>query len=875
MLRFVDCHVRVTPARAVRSLKVGLATSLLSLITLSAGDLDPQLKMVKRQWSKSRTEVMARLVAGGSMLPETARVSPDKQDVLVPATISLTSTEALDRLGIVYNRITPSIVTAKVPLSALEALEGASSIQRVAMAHRMELHNDINMTKMHVSVPHTAGYTGTDVLVGIVDSGIDVQHPAFRVGGVATGASRVKYLWDQTVEPAVPFTVGTFTSEVGRRWTDAEITAGTCTEVDEDGHGTHVAGSFAGYDAAYPARNGSAKNANILFVKTSFYSDDILNGVKWLVEQANALGKPVVINLSLGSSYGPHDGTDLDTKAMDDLVANSSGKLIVVRSGGNYANDGIHDSATVGVSGATMPFTVGAYTQSTTNRDWLQFDFYYDATAAVSVRVKDSAGNWSTWMAPAAGGYESTLPDGTGCLVYVADAVESYNPNLKNVFIRLGELASDSDGKHIRTGNWELEFRTAAGDTRLDGWLYDAAGGEIEASFTTPDPDITLGNGACGNNIITVAAYVSRHSWPASDGKNYWYSTYETDNDIATFSSIGPTRDNREKPDVTGGGANVLSTRSSDAATPGVSSLPADGTQYYRYMQGTSMSSPTVAGAVALLKESHPTWTYVNMINYFKTNSQGTTVHTTQGIWDKNWGWGVMDLTNGVAPSVSISASPAGPLQVNPSATVAFKATVANATNNTANWTVSAGGGSIAPTSTAGDGVAEATYTAPATVGTYTVTATSAEDPTKTAVTTVNVYDPAAVSVAVTPSTKTLLTGASFAFSAAATGAPSAGTFVWGVSTGGGSITNAGAYQAPTTAGTYTITATSSWGPAGTATVHVKTLNLNGDSAVDTLDVLQLTKRWGSTDPADLALADLDGSGAIGDADLTILLNAL
>jgi len=181
----------------------------------------------------------------------------------------------------------------------------------------------------------------------------------------------------------------------------------------------------------------------------------------------------------------------------------------------------------------------------------------------------------------------------------------------------------------------------------------------------------------------------------------------------------------------------------------------------------------------------------------------------------------------------------------------------------------------FAPTSTAGDGVAEATYTAPATVGTYTVTATSAEDPTKTAVTTVNVYDPAAVSVAVTPSTKTLVTGASFPFTAAATGAPSAGTFTWGASNGGGTITNAGVYQAPTTAGTYTVTATSSWGPAGTATVYVKTLNLNGDSAVDTLDVLQLTKRWGSTVPADLTLADLDGDGAIGDLDLTLLLSAL
>ena len=874
MLRFVDCHARVTQARAVRSLRVGLAASLLSMLSLSAGDLDPQLRMVKQQWSKNRTEVMARLVAGGSMLPETAKVSSDKQDVLVPATVSLTSTEALDRLGIAYTRITPSIVTAQVPLSALEALQGASSIRRVTMAHRMELHNDINMAKMNVSVPHTAGYTGSDVLVGIIDTGIDVSHSAFRVGGVAGGASRIKYLWDQTATPAVPFSVGTFATTVGRRWTDTEITGGTCTEVDTDAHGTHVAGSFAGYDATYATRNGAAKNANIMFVKTTFDSTDILNGVKWLAEQANALGKPVVVNLSLGSSYGPHDGTDDDTKAYDDLVASSNGNLIVVRSGGNYAEDGIHDSATVGTTGVTMPFTVGSYTQSNTRRDKMRFSFYYDATAAVSVRIKDSLGNVSPWMDPAGTAYEGTFTDGTGYYLEVANAAESYNPNLKNIFVYLGELDSNTDGKYVRPGNWELEFKTATGTARVDGWLYDAASGAIDATFTTPDSDITLGNGACGNNVLTVAAYVSRGSWPASDGNTYHFSSQIQDS-IATFSSIGPTRDNRQKPDVTGGGCRVLSTRSTAAGTQEASDLPPSGTTSYLYMQGTSMSSPVVAGAVALLKESHPTWTYADMINYFQTNSQGTTVHTTQGTWDKNWGWGVMDLSNGVAPSVSIAVSPAGPVQVNPSATVAFKATVTNATNNTANWSVSAGGGSIAPTSTAGDGTAVATYTAPATVGTYTVTAASAEDSTKTAVTTVNVYNPAAVSVAVTPSTKTLLTGASFPFTATATGAPSAGTFSWAVSAGGGTISNAGAYQAPTTAGTYTITATSSWGPAGTATVYVKTLNLNGDSAVDTLDVLQLTKRWGSTVPADLTLADLNGDGAIGDADLTILLNAL
>ncbi len=871
MTHSLECHAGALAPRVIYSFKVGLVTALLPLVGLSAGDLDPHLKMAKQQWLKNRTEVMSRLVAGASMLPKTARLSENGQEVLVPVTLSLTSTEALDRLGIAYTRITPTIMTAKVPLSSLESLEAASSIQHVAMAHKLKLHNDINTAKMNVNVPYTAGYTGAGVLVGIIDTGIDTKHPAFRVDGVASGASRVKYLWDQTVT-AVPFTVGTFTSDIGRLWVNSEISAGTCTETDTDGHGTHVSGSAAGYDAAFPTLHGSAKKANILFVKTTMDSTDILNGIKWMAEQAKELNQPVVINLSLGSSYGPHDGTDLDTKAVDDLVAASAGKLIVVRSGGNYAADAIHGSATVGTDVSALPVTVATYTQGASRYDRLRFNFYYDATSAVSVRLKDPAGNVSAWMAPSATTYEGTMGDGSGYYLQVGNAAESYNANLKRIFVLVGELDSETDGKYVRPGSWELQFKADSGSTRLDGWLYDAGDGEIDATFTNPDSDMTLGNDACGNNVIAVAAYVSRYEWAASDGKTYHY-TSQTQDQIGTFSSIGPTRDGRQKPDITGGGSNVLSTRSSDAAAPAANLLPASGTQYYRYMQGTSMASPTVVGAVALLKEGHPSWTYADVIAYFKANSQGTALHTTQGTWDKSWGWGVMNLANGVSVPVSVSVAPGGPLQVNPSATVNFKATVANATSNSVNWTVSAGGGSIAPTSTAGDGVAETTYTAPATLGTYTVTATSAEDPTKTAVTTVNVYNPAAVSVAVTPSTKTLLTGASFTFTAAATAAPSAGTFTWTAT--GGTISAAGVYQAPATAGTYTVTATSSWGPTGTAAVSVKTLDLNGDSAVDTLDVLQITKRWGSTDAADLAKADLNGDGKIDNDDLTLMLNAL
>lgn len=850
---------------------------LLPFLGLSAGQLDPHLRRLKAEWLQSRSKVASRIVAGETFLAPGHGVRIQGEEVVASTTISLRDTSTLDRLGIRYTRVTPTVVTAEVPLSALEALEQAASITRVDLAQEEAPHNDINMAKIRVNVPYQGGYTGSNVLVGIVDSGIDLNHPAFRVGGVASGNSRVLALWDQNVSH-VPFSVGTFASTKGRLWTNAEINAGQCTQVDTSGHGTHVAGSAAGYDAAFPTRNGGAKGANLLVAKYASNTADSLNAVVWMLEQAKAIGKPIVVNMSVGNKYGPHDGTDTNTKALDDLIAASNGMLIVVRSAGNSGDDGHHVRTTVGTAGTQVPLTVKTYTPSSGYRDANDFTFFYDASASVSMRIRDTSGATSAWFAPSASAHTGTLPDGTGYMIESSPQPEAYNPSLKCIYMTLGEQSSSGDTRNPRVGAWTFEFKTDSGSTTLDAWNYypinvpGSTDKGVPTAFNTPTVDTTLGNAACGRNIISVAAYVSRKSWPSLAG-NYSYK-YEIQDAIATFSAIGPTRDARQKPDITGGGALVLSTRSAATTeTPDNSDLPPEGSQHYVYNQGTSMSSPTVAGAVALLKERFPNWTYADVITYFKSNSQGTTVLTTPGTWNKNWGWGVIDLLNS-GQAVSVAIAPSGTVQAQPGASVAFKATVTGATNKNVAWSVPFGGGSITPSTTAGDGVATATYTAPTAVGTYVVTATSVEDPARKASTSVVVVDTSAITVAVSPATKTLQPSGTFTFTATAQGAPSPGTFTWSAS--GGTINaSTGAYTAPAAPGTYTVTALSSWGPSGTATVQVKTLDLNGDGAIDTLDVLQLTKRWNSKDAADLAKADLNGDGAIDDLDLNLLQNAL
>ncbi len=229
------------------------------------------------------------------------------------------------------------------------------------------------------------------------------------------------------------------------------------------------------------------------------------------------------------------------------------------------------------------------------------------------------------------------------------------------------------------------------------------------------------------------------------------------------------------------------------------------------------------------------------------------------------YGRGVWELQAPAGVTVTLDRTTA---TVVPSGTTSFTAAVTGfQTDNSVNWTVSAGGGSVAPASTASG--AATTYTAPATAGLYTVTAASNESPSATTSAKVAVFDPAAVTVTVSPATKTVLVGATFNFNAIVANAPDS-TVTWAAT--GGTITSGGVYTAPATAGTYTVTATSAWTSAsGTATVTVKTRDLNGDGTVDQRDLLFFAKYYGTAN----ATCDLNGDNTVDDLDLALLLGGL
>lgn len=224
--------------------------------------------------------------------------------------------EKLNALGIKVQSRIGNILTAHFPISKLQSLAELSEVGSIELGMPINPTLDVSASKVRAPLARSAfGYKGQNVIIGIIDTGIDITHEDFKK---SDGTTRILYIWDQlsTGSPPFGYTYGT-------EWNSTQINNGTCTERDNTGHGTHVAGIAAGNGRAtgnnIPAGTyvGMAPEADIIFVRLDFRNfANIIDGLLWIGSKAASLGKPWVANLSLGTKFGPRDGTSLFEQAV-------------------------------------------------------------------------------------------------------------------------------------------------------------------------------------------------------------------------------------------------------------------------------------------------------------------------------------------------------------------------------------------------------------------------------------------------------------------------------------------------------------------------------------------------------------------------------
>ncbi len=431
------------------------------------------------------------------------------------------------------------------------------------------------------------GLTGRGVLVGIVDSGMDYRLADFRR---PDGATRILALWDQTA---------------GRVYRETEINAALAAEgeearralvpqMDTSGHGTAVAGIAAGNGrgtrAEANAYRGVAYEADLLVVKlgtprpNSFpRTTQLMTAMDFLVTEALSLKRPMVVNLSFGNSYGPHDGTSLVDIYLNSLLL--AGQFSFVAGAGNEgavrgharvnlqsediaasekasANRGASDfrqteRGAVSVSTATVELAVASFEATFNVQIWKSFVDEFD------VEIVSPGGQTALVSANMQPG-RVTL-GGAEILIYYGVP----SPFSASQEIYLDWIAARG---YVESGVWQLRFRPRRiRDGRVDLWL--PGGGVLNAGtgFLRPEPDTTLTIPGTGAGLITVAAY---------DGVRDTY---------ADFSGRGFLRQgSRQKPDLAAPGVGITTT----AVGGG-----------YTSVTGTSFAAPFVTGAAALLME--------------------------------------------------------------------------------------------------------------------------------------------------------------------------------------------------------------------------------------------------------------------------------
>lgn len=527
------------------------------------------------------------------------------------------------------------LMTARLPLSTVAKLADDPNVKHVEAARLRQPSLDVAVAA--AAVDHvwagTPAYKGDGVIMGVIDTGIDWEHEDFDD---ATGHSRILFIFDQFVNGNAPTGF-----DYGAEFESGAIDAGAISEQDLVGHGTHVAGIAAGDGSAGNGQfSGAAPGADLIIVKSyddaqgGFPSDMTIDGLNYLAGKAETLGRPMVVNMSLGGHLGPHDGTSAEERVIDEL---SGQGFVVCVAAGNEGEDYLHHSGPA--FGTTLELTVNPYTPNVgSSNDYLYLNLWYDGSSEPAVTVR----NGVSAVGPVVSGTSGSDHTSAGS-IYISNGVGGVDPNNgdKQVIIQI----DDQGGNAPASGQWEITV--AGGSGTVHAWLSTST---MAAGFADSDQSYSLGIPATSEKAIAVAAWKSRQTWQGMDGSTYQYNPNTTwgqaeEGDHAPFSSHGPTRDGREKPDVCAPGQGLMAAFSSTTSPePNQAFRSPDG--HYVLNQGTSMASPFVAGVVALMLEKDGTLT-ASEIRSILRNTADTDAYTGSE-WNNKFGAGKVNALSAV-----------------------------------------------------------------------------------------------------------------------------------------------------------------------------------------------------------------------------------
>jgi hypothetical protein len=391
---------------------------------------------------------------------------------------------------------------------------------------------------------------------------------------------------------------------------------------------------------------GVAYEADILFAKPwddqngGFPEDKTIDAMRYMAQKAASLGQPIAINMSLGGHYGAHDGTSAQERVVDELAGEG---VVFCIAAGNEGESFIHDQASAG--GGSITYRIAEYEANPgSNNDFALMIIWVDGAASPGVSIQGPGID----EGPIASGQVVGGQTAAGYIV-IDNASQGADPQNGDKLIVI--QFDDREGTPPAVADWTITI--SGGVNQAHAWHVN---GTMTAGFPDSDQSHSVAMPAGAAKAITVAAYKSRNSWPAQAGTVSYSGPWGEApvGDHAPFSSIGPTRDGRQKPDIAAPGMAIVSCYSQDTDPPQSNQLLTPDGQYYA-TQGTSMASPFTCGVVALMLEKNGALT----ADQVKALLQQTAITDdfTGPTWNARFGAGKVDALAAVA---AVSGGPDG-----------------------------------------------------------------------------------------------------------------------------------------------------------------------------------------------------------------------
>ncbi len=617
----------------------------------------------------------ALLMAGGSVFaqklsPNTTLMLMDnstsvigvkstvQNETYIEAFIHVSDASVVDELkglGVTVQSVfSDRLVTAAVPMSAIGKvadLAGVEYIQAGSEARLLmdEARKDCNVDACHTATADMGAYTGKGVVVGIVDNGFQYSHVDFmNSDGTAT---RIKRVWDQNTTGKSPknYDYGTEYTELD------ELKAAKC-DMTSTFHASHVTGIAAGADKS-TGYYGVAPDADLVLVSFKNATTNIVDGIKYVFDYAESVGKPCVVNISLGQHLGPHDGTSATDQAFAEMTGPGR---IIVGACGNEGSENLHATKTFTESDQTMKVMLG-YGSSTSSTKTSYVDIWGSKDTDIKVKtvVVENLRGKIVAESPevSVGGTTDakyTFPDGSNVVATVQMAATRDAGNNCPDVLLMCRATSITEGYKLGI--------VVTGEAGSTVHMWNCANNGVfltpnKRGWTNGDNNYTTGElGGTGEGVISVGSYNTKLTYTTiGDG------TYEANtdlvgqlHDISSFSSIGPTVDGRTKPDVTAPGCAIVSATSRYYASFNASSSVAqNGSDYYDINIGTSMASPFVTGTVALWLQANPNLTPAQVRNIIQKTSRHDDYTGEASTTNYVWGAGKIDALAGLKEAIT------------------------------------------------------------------------------------------------------------------------------------------------------------------------------------------------------------------------------